>query len=75
MEIGGYHSKSALLSWEFKMSYLPGFVFIIQLESRVCGSVHGAIQGLQDSDRGLGLSAFGKYFPCLSMASLQLSHG
>lgn len=51
---------------------LSGFILTIEGKSRLCGSVHGAIQGLQDSDHGLGLSGFSKYFPCLPMASLPL---
>ena len=51
---------------------LPGFIFIIRQESRLCGSTHGAIQELQDSDCGVGRAGFGKYFPCLWLASLLL---
>lgn len=40
------------------LSELPRFVSIIQAEARLCGSVHDAIQGLQDSDFGVGLSGF-----------------
>ena len=47
---------------KFTMLY-DGFMFIIQQESRLCRTVYGAIQGLQDSDCGIGLSGFGKYFP------------
>ena len=56
---------------KFTMLY-DGFMFIIQQESRLCRTVYGAIQGLQDSDCGVGLSGFGKYFPCLLLACVPL---
>ena len=44
---------------------IPGVLLTVSQESTPCGSIHGAIQELQDPDCGVNRPDFGKYFPCL----------
>ena len=44
---------------------IPGVLLTVPQESTPCGSIHGAIQELQDPDCGVNRPDFGKYFPCL----------